>query len=626
MVNDYLVIDPHLRTITIPESELTFGVESDLRSERKYFQCPRYVGNNIDLASCFVRVNFRNANGDLDAYLVEDLVTDGDNVTFSWELTSKVTQFKGQVAFVVCACRPTTGSRIVTEWNTTVGYGVVLEGLEPDTSTIDAETSDVVAQLLAMVEEQTELVRTEGASQVTNIRAVTTTSIEAVETAAETAQSDAVTEIEAKGVNTLGSIPDDYTALSEAVDSLTRGRAGAIVCEVASASVVVSDSSNLPIQGLRLFGKSTQDGVPTPEAPVEIKSVESPVVTVAGSQLISTPYYSASQEKNGVTFTVSEDGSLRVIGTATSKATFYFVSGSPIYKGQYFLSGCPAGGSMSGYSLRLNLIIDGEEVTGATDVGNGAKVSIESENILMKLYFVVLTGTTVDLTVYPILNVGDSAKPYCLAKPKQNLAFSTNSRFAGIPVTSGGNYTDADGQQWICDEIDLERGVYVQRIGTATYTGESTEYVSTYGLKDSGFAVSRKSNDYMLPTASDQVIPAFCDKLTAVSTADIYSLAPNGTFAFSTGGNVIRFSLDVLSGFNVDEVRSWLTENPLTFMYMLATPIEAPLSESEIAAYRELHSNYPNTTVLNDSGAHMVVKYAADTKLYIDNKIKEVLA
>ena len=31
-------------------------------------------------------------------------------------------------------------------------------------------------------------------------------------------------------------------------------------------------------------------------------------------------------------------------------------------------------------------------------------------------------------------------------------------------MTKDGNYTDADGQQWVCDEIDLERGKYVQRV------------------------------------------------------------------------------------------------------------------------------------------------------------------
>ena len=58
-------------------------------------------------------------------------------------------------------------------------------------------------------------------------------------------------------------------------------------------------------------------------------------------------------------------------------------------------------------------------------------------------------------------------------------------------------------------------------------------------------------------------------------------------------------------------------------IYLLANPIETPLSETEIAAYRALHTNKPNTTILNDSGAHMAVAYTADTKLYIDNLLKE---
>jgi hypothetical protein len=80
----------------------------------------------------------------------------------------------------------------------------------------------------------------------------------------------------------------------------------------------------------------------------------------------------------------------------------------------------------------------------------------------------------------------------------------------------------------------------------------------------------------------------------------------------------------------VEELKEFLAAQysvgtPVECIYILATPIETPLSETEIAAYRAMHSNYPNTTVLNDAGAHMVVKYAADTKLYIDNKIAALL-
>ena len=65
-------------------------------------------------------------------------------------------------------------------------------------------------------------------------------------------------------------------------------------------------------------------------------------------------------------------------------------------------------------------------------------------------------------------------------------------------------------------------------------------------------------------------------------------------------------------------------ENP-SLVYALATPTETPLTDSEIAAYRALLSHKPTTTLLNDSGAYMAVKYAADTKTYIGNKIAELM-
>ena len=64
--------------------------------------------------------------------------------------------------------------------------------------------------------------------------------------------------------------------------------------------------------------------------------------------------------------------------------------------------------------------------------------------------------------------------------------------------------------------------------------------------------------------------------------------------------------------------------NPAVFQYCLKTPIETPLSEEEISAYKELCTYYHVTNITNDSGAGMEVKYVADTKMYIDNEIAEM--
>lgn len=64
---------------------------------------------------------------------------------------------------------------------------------------------------------------------------------------------------------------------------------------------------------------------------------------------------------------------------------------------------------------------------------------------------------------YIQIEVGDTATQYMPYKTPQTLTAQTPGGLPGIPVSSGGNYTDESGQQWICDEVDFSRGKYVKR-------------------------------------------------------------------------------------------------------------------------------------------------------------------
>ena len=67
-----------------------------------------------------------------------------------------------------------------------------------------------------------------------------------------------------------------------------------------------------------------------------------------------------------------------------------------------------------------------------------------------------------------------------------------------------------------------------------------------------------------------------------------------------------------------DLLQSWVDEgDPLKIIYPLATPIETPLSDEEILAYKSLHTNKPTTTIMNSENVHMKVDYVADTKNHI---------
>lgn len=146
----YCTIDPETRVITIPPEYQLLGVESDEKAERIYFKCPKIVGDDIDLSKLALRVNFRNAGQVVDQYLVDDVAVDGDNITFSWLLSRRVTQYEGDVNFIVCAVR-VSGETITNEWNTTLATAQVLEGLEAE-MVLPEEETDIVNQLLSLAE------------------------------------------------------------------------------------------------------------------------------------------------------------------------------------------------------------------------------------------------------------------------------------------------------------------------------------------------------------------------------------------------------------------------------------------------------------------------------------------
>ena len=146
----YCTVDDDTRLVTVPDKYKKLGVESDEKVKRIWFRFPKLIGNNgVDLSAIGVRVNFRNANGEGDIYIVEDLTTDGDYVIFSWELTRKVTAYKGNVSFVVCAVKSATDGTIKNEWNTTLNKECeVLEGLEVSEQ-IAQENPDIIEYILA---------------------------------------------------------------------------------------------------------------------------------------------------------------------------------------------------------------------------------------------------------------------------------------------------------------------------------------------------------------------------------------------------------------------------------------------------------------------------------------------
>lgn len=154
-VNEVLMINPETRTINVPDSEKMFGVRQDMSVERKYFKCPRIVGDNIDLFEHYVFVNYipSDQNGkyesekDVQGYWCKDLAVEGDFITFSWELTENVLRKAGYIAFAVYAKVSDENGNLKTKWHTTIAIGNVLDTL-PDGEEWITVYPDIVTQLL----------------------------------------------------------------------------------------------------------------------------------------------------------------------------------------------------------------------------------------------------------------------------------------------------------------------------------------------------------------------------------------------------------------------------------------------------------------------------------------------
>lgn len=289
----------------------------------------------------------------------------------------------------------------------------------------------------------------------------------------------------------------DAKATGDAI-SAVKARQNIIVGSEIGNPISVDDAFPAPLCGLTVYGKSTQSGTPTPDAPVPIVS--------AG---------------DGGSLTVKVTGKNRMPPNLKYRDVFecFVKKNTPItlvFKG--------------------DLVSQGGNILFFDENNNQNWFGIDAGKAEHHIKY------SVDVTKFQYLMSDTASENVCLTwnasspdyEPyrEQLLTLPTPNGLPGIPVTSGGNYTDSTGQQWVCDEVDLERGVKAQRIDKGAFDATKT-------------------------LAEQNVI--------------------------------------------------------------LATPIETPLTPSEIAAYKALTAYGPDTVVQASDGAGIKLDYQRDVNLVVKN-------
>lgn len=428
--------------------------------------------------------------------------------------------------------------------------------------------STAVGAVKAEGNKQITVVQEAGTQAVKEVAEAKTTAVQAV-TAEGDKQTKRVEDAAAGIVADREQINQNKTDIAGLVEGMTD--LAPAIHSTASGSVITANDATegRPFWGLRVFGKSTQDGTPSVENPVPIVNAGeggSITVEVTGRNLLKPNSYNTYYEfplKANTVITLMTNGKPSQGGNIKFSAT----DGSNVWF------------SIDAGQTRVCRSIGNKDVKGFYDqlkVGGGLEY---------------------------MFAVGD-IKTYTPYVEPQSLTLQTPNGLPGVPVSKDGNYTDADGQQYICDEINLARGKYVQRVKKI-----NVKSVNGYNLSENFGSIKVEG---ILSTQSR--VPVMSNRF-AFET----SIKDDGTcFAY---GDVIRlyYNLGSLENFN-----KWLTDNDVVVWYPLDTFIERDLTPEEIAAYKALRTYGPTTVITNDAGAGMEVTYVADTKAYIDKKFKEL--
>jgi hypothetical protein len=327
---------------------------------------------------------------------------------------------------------------------------------------------------------------------------------------------------------------------------------------------------------------------PSPSYPQEIESAGQDGeigIEVLGKNLIPFPYpllggAGTQIERNGVKYTVQSDGGIRCVGTPTAVT---YINLSRI--------------KFSNVGLTATQPTDGKIVL------SGEKMTYDPSNYALFIYITSdQLGKPIDTVIYPQIELGTVATEYEPYKPAQTLIIPTPNGLPGIPVSSGGNYTDEKGQQWVCDTIEFRNGVAerVQRISKTIIDGDNvkfsespshSEFVNLTWYSAPGVASVR--NTYM----------------NAYFPSDFFSSNTNYDFIFTTSTRIMQY-FETIKELNAFFAEKYVEGNPLTIFYTLRSPTRIPLTAEELAKLKALRTYSPTTTVINDAGTGMSVGYA----------------
>lgn len=727
----YYTIDPITRQISNTNSKKNVVMQYDHNSERLTFELPRFVDGHDMLKCTSVTVNVDNIeDGELklrtnsDAPDITDLrahPNDPDKVICSWLISRNSTQLAGIISFhIEFKCVDSNGD-VVYEWSTDTYDEIEVRARKKNGEAAILEHTDLLEQWRTSIFGA-------GDSVMANISAEGQAQVAAIQAESEN-QKEAVA---LKGEETLETIPDDYETTSQMAEDALRRKANAIALEASGTAIVVNDSSDAHLLGLKLYGNTTQvkttgkqllrvtktsedinggklvvnsdgsllingtiskntsfaigkfmsegelilslevtgsrnasyvyigidadnnigwygedkkftgDGTertlyaviiagtynntifypmirkasiadgsyepysgggasPSPDWPQELASIENPTAYIFGKNLLN------SDLLVGGTFVKNDDGTYTFTKTENNATSATCPLNLPA--GDYVLSWEEAERNCESYRVYVNYANGTTQLTGLTNLGTN-KLVLSTEVGIKDIRLSLASNVTNDTYVkfaWMQLEVGTEATEY---EPYQGIqTILLNRTLRSLPAVRWDGSTDEGMGGMVRDYVDLERGVLVQKIGLATMNSGAYTSYSLSSITGRGQLIVSPD-----PVKHQRYFSTQCNIAIRNGTA---KNAVDGEY-YENPANIV-----FVGDLGDDEATIRAKYADFAYTYVLETPIEIPLTDEEITYFKRLKTIYHDTTVLNDSGAYMDIKYAADTLIYLrDNQPK----
>lgn len=214
-----------------------------------------------------------------------------------------------------------------------------------------------------------------------------------------------------------------------------------------------------------------------------------------------------------------------------------------------------------------------------------------------KVGFILYESVAGDKVYDVQLEIGSEATPYEPYQEEQTVAlpYTLNA----IPVSSGGNYTDQSGQQYIADYVDLKRGKYHKRVGevdlgSLTYVNNGTSFGDGSIQWKSKEKISKKEGSYAC------MCPVFVERRASGMIVPI----TNGICDLRDDCSI---SLGYIGVTNAEDFAQAM--QGIMLYYELVEPIERDLTPEEIETYKNLVTYAGTTIVENNYNTWMKATY-----------------